>query len=268
MVSFRDSVATDSTGHWPAPALESTSRFRRGSVVAGWGQCDSRWNFVSSSLSAYLDKRNRFSEELGARPRPVCRFADLEDSAMDPRPDRRGNRWNLFVTTCPNPKRSKSLYQPMDKTLFNLLNTGAPAATLVVRLLAGLVFFAEGIKKFMFPTEWGIGRFEKIGIIYPNLSAPFVGVVETVCGLLLIFGLFTRPAALLLLINISVAILTTKVPLALHKGFWPAEAEARADYSMFMSSLFLLFVGAGSMSLDAWWSRKRNDLSKQRRMSG
>jgi putative oxidoreductase len=128
----------------------------------------------------------------------------------------------------------------MDKPLFNLLNTSAPAATLVVRLLPGLVFFAEGIKKFMFPTEWGIGRFEKIGIIYPHLSAPFVGVVETVCGLLLIFGLFTRPA----------------------------EAEARTDYSMFMSLLFLLIVGAGSISLDAWWSRKRNDLPKQRRIPG
>ncbi len=89
----------------------------------------------------------------------------------------------------------------MDKTLFNLLNTSAPAATLVVRLLVGLVFFAEGIKKFMFPIEWGIGRFEKIGIIYPHLTAPFVGVVETVCGLLVIFGLFTRPAALLLLMG-------------------------------------------------------------------
>src|SRR5271157_1907126 len=158
MVSFRDSAAADSSAHRTAPALESTSGFRRGSVVAGRGQCDSRWNFVGSALSAYLDKRNRFSEELGARPHPVCWFADLEDSTMDPRPDRRGNRWNLFVTTCANPKRSKSKYQSMDKTLFNLLNTGAPAATLLVRLLAGLVFFAEGIKKFMFPTEWGIGR--------------------------------------------------------------------------------------------------------------
>ena len=155
----------------------------------------------------------------------------------------------------------------MDKTLFNLLNTGTPAATLVVRLLAGLVFFAEGIKKFMFPTEWGIGRFEKIGII-SYLSAPFVGIVETVCGLLLIFGLFSPPAALLLLIDISVAILTTKVPLALHKGFWPAEAEARADYSMFMSSLFLLIVGAGVMSLDAWWLRKRAALPKQSQIAG
>jgi uncharacterized membrane protein YphA (DoxX/SURF4 family) len=156
----------------------------------------------------------------------------------------------------------------MDKTFFNLLNTGAPAATLVVRLLAGLVFFAEEIKKFIFLTKWGIGRFEKIGIIYPHLFAPFVGVVETVCGLLLIFGLFTRPAALLLLIDISVAILTTKVPLALHKGLWPAEAEARTDYSMLMSSLFLLIVGAGAMSLDACWLRKRNDLSKQSRIAG
>ena len=151
----------------------------------------------------------------------------------------------------------------MDKPLFNLLNTSAPAATLVVRLLPGLVFFAEGIKKFMFPTEWGVGRFEKIGIIYPYFSAPFVGTVETVCGLLLIFGLFSRPAALLLLIDISVAILTTKVPLALHKGFWPAEAEARADYSMFMSTLFLLIVGGGVMSLDAWLTRKRSRLQKE-----
>jgi uncharacterized membrane protein YphA (DoxX/SURF4 family) len=156
----------------------------------------------------------------------------------------------------------------MDKTLFNLLNTGAPAATLVVRLLAGLVFFAEGIKKFMFPADWGVGRFEKIEIIYPGLSAPFVGVVEIICGLLLIVGLLTRLAALLLLIDISVAILTTKVPILMHKGFWPAEAEARADYSMFMSSLFLLIVGAGSISLDAWWVRKRNDLLKQSLMRG
>ena len=104
--------------------------------------------------------------------------------------------------------------------------------------MPGLVFFAEGVKKFMFPTEWGVGRFEKIKIIYPYFSAPFVGTVETVCGLLLIFDLFSRPAALLLLIDFSVAILTTKVPLALHKGFWPAVAEARADYSMFMSTLF------------------------------
>ena len=139
---------------------------------------------------------------------------------------------------------------------YRWLETHAPAATLIIRLLAGLVFLLEGIKKFLFPAEWGVGRFEKIGIWHPALSAPFVGTVETVCGLLLILGLLTRPAALLLLIAISVALLTTKVPLGLHKGFWPAEAEARTDYSMFMACLFLVAVGAGALSLDAWWTRR------------
>jgi putative oxidoreductase len=148
----------------------------------------------------------------------------------------------------------------MGKMLYNLLKTDAPAATLVIRLLAGGVFFAEGIKKFIFPGDWGVGRFEKIGIILPSVSAPFVGVVETVCGLLLLVGFFTRAAALLLLIDISVALLTTKLPILMHKGLWPAEAEARTDYSMFMSVLFLLIVGGGITSIDAWWFRKKNAL--------
>jgi hypothetical protein len=53
----------------------------------------------------------------------------------------------------------------------------------VVRLLAGLVFFAEGIKRFKFPIELGNRSIRKD----PHLSAPSVGVVETVCGLLITF---------------------------------------------------------------------------------
>jgi hypothetical protein len=45
------------------------------------------------------------SEELGSRPHPVCRFTNLEDSAVDPRPDRRGSRWNLSVRTCAKSKK-------------------------------------------------------------------------------------------------------------------------------------------------------------------
>jgi uncharacterized membrane protein YphA (DoxX/SURF4 family) len=71
----------------------------------------------------------------------------------------------------------------MNAWFYRWLETHAPAATLVIRLLAGLVFFLEGIKKFLFPAEWGVGRFEKIGIWHPALSAPFIGAVETVCGL-------------------------------------------------------------------------------------
>jgi len=132
-----------------------------------------------------------------------------------------------------------------------ILAGNAPAATLLIRLLAGGVFFLEGIKKFLLVEQWGAGRFARIGIPAPHVMGPFVGVVEIVCGLLLLVGLFTRLASLLLLIDISVAIATTKIPLLLKSGFWPMEAEARTDYSMFLGLLFLLLVGAGSWSLDA-----------------
>jgi putative oxidoreductase len=135
--------------------------------------------------------------------------------------------------------------------IVKLLRSRAPAAVVVVRLLAGSVFFAEGVKKFLFAAEWGAGRFERIGIPHPEILAPFVGAVEIVCGALLVIGLFTRIAAIPLLINIAVAICTTKIPILRAKGFWPMEADARTDYSMLLSLIFLLIVGGGAWALDA-----------------
>lgn len=135
--------------------------------------------------------------------------------------------------------------------LKTLSATNAPAAVIAIRLLVGGVFFLEGIKKFLFAEQWGAGRFLRIGIPAPQIMGPFVGVVEIVCGLLLLAGLFTRIAALLLVVDISVAIAATKIPLLLKGGFWPMEAEARTDYSMLMGLVFLLIVGAGAWSRDA-----------------
>jgi uncharacterized membrane protein YphA (DoxX/SURF4 family) len=143
--------------------------------------------------------------------------------------------------------------------LARLVRTQAPAAVLVIRLLAGGVFFAEGIKKFLFAEQWGAGRFAHLGIPWPHFTGPFVGGVEIVAGLLLIFGLLTRPAALALLINIAVAIATTKVPILLAHGFWAAEDPARTDYSMLLSLLFLLIVGSGAWSVDAWLAARSRD---------
>jgi uncharacterized membrane protein YphA (DoxX/SURF4 family) len=44
----------------------------------------------------------------------------------------------------------------------------------------------------------------------PQLTGPFVGVVEIVCGCMLIFGFFTILAVIPLLVDILVAIATTK----------------------------------------------------------
>jgi uncharacterized membrane protein YphA (DoxX/SURF4 family) len=130
------------------------------------------------------------------------------------------------------------------------LRTVAPAAVILIRLMTGGIFLSEGIKKFLFPGQWGAGRFAHIGIPIPAFTGPFVGVVEVVCGTLLILGLLTRLAAIPLLIDISVAIATTKIPILIHHGFWAMEDPARTDYCMLMSLIFLLIVGAGKWSFD------------------
>ena len=91
----------------------------------------------------------------------------------------------------------------------------------------------------------------KIGIPAPQLMAPFVGGVEIVFGALILLGLFTRLATVPLLITIVVALFTTKVPFLMHHGFWAALHESRADISMLLGLIFLLIVGAGSISVDA-----------------
>jgi putative oxidoreductase len=139
-----------------------------------------------------------------------------------------------------------------------LASTNAPAAVFAIRLLVGGVFFLEGIKKFLFAEQWGAGRFARIGIPAPHVMGPFVGVVEIVCGLLLLAGLLTRVASIFLIVDISVAIASTKIPILLKSGFWPMEAEARTDYSMLMGLLFLLIAGAGTWSLDARLASKRS----------
>jgi len=131
-----------------------------------------------------------------------------------------------------------------------VLDTNAPRATILIRLLVGGVFLAEGIQKFLFPAALGVGRFIKIGIPAPQLFAPFVGVVEIVCGALLIVGLFTRVATIPLIIDISVAIVTTKIPMLSRAGFWSTVHEARTDYCMLLGLAFLLLVGSGPFSID------------------
>lgn len=131
-----------------------------------------------------------------------------------------------------------------------LFSTNAPRATILIRLLVGAVFLSEGIQKFLFPATLGVGRFMKIGIPAPQFFAPFVGVVEIVCGTLLIIGLFTRLSTIPLIIDIGVAIITTKIPMLSAAGFWSMVHEARTDYCMLLGLIFLLLVGSGPFSID------------------
>ncbi|MBP1686911.1 MAG: DoxX family protein [Deltaproteobacteria bacterium] len=152
-----------------------------------------------------------------------------------------------------------------------LLETRSPAATLLVRLAVGGVFLSEGIQKFIYPDALGAGRFVTIGIPFPVVTGPFVGTIELVCGALLLLGLVTRAAAFPLIIDMLVAVLSTKIPILLGHGFWGFAApsaspgfwsmahEARTDYAMLLGSLFLMIEGAGSCSLDAHLARRHHD---------
>ncbi|HEV2280479.1 MAG TPA: DoxX family protein [Acidobacteriaceae bacterium] len=123
-------------------------------------------------------------------------------------------------------------------------------AIIVIRILVGWVFVSEGIQKFLFPVALGWGRFAKIGLPHPHVLAPIVGIVEITCGALLILGLWTRIAAVPLLVDIGTAIATTKIPMLHHQGVWAMLHEARVDFSMALGLIFLLIVGAGSWALD------------------
>jgi uncharacterized membrane protein YphA (DoxX/SURF4 family) len=157
-------------------------------------------------------------------------------------------------------------------TLFQKLTaTHAPASVILIRLLVGGVFASEGIQKFLFPAEVGAGRFARIVIPNPDVMAPFVGVVEVLCGCLVLLGLLTRLATIPLIIDMLVAIISTKIPILLghgfwgfnlrnlpYYGFWGMAHEARTDLAMLLCSIFLLIVGAGVWSLDARITRQHN----------
>ncbi len=127
-----------------------------------------------------------------------------------------------------------------------------------IRLAVGLIFFTQGILKFIDPSM-GILRFAKIGFPYPAFTAHFVGTFEIACGFLILIGLFSRLASIPLLIVILTAIATTKIPELLHpnQGFRFMVSDARTDFAMTMALLFLISAGAGSWSFDAWFSEEK-----------
>ncbi len=134
-----------------------------------------------------------------------------------------------------------------------------PRSIVLVRVAVGLIFATQGVLKYIDPNM-GVLRFAKIGFPHPAFTAHFTGAFEMACGALVLAGLFTRLAAVPLLIVICTAIATTKIPELTRpgQGFWFMVSDARTDFAMLCSLLFLLACGGGSRSLDylrVRWSR-------------
>jgi uncharacterized membrane protein YphA (DoxX/SURF4 family) len=160
--------------------------------------------------------------------------------------------------------------QPMNKSISWLMNppTDGPKSTLLLRLMAGGVFFWEGLLKFVYVNQ-GIGRFTRLGIPFPHFTATFIGGLEIAGGLLLLAGLTTRLIAIPFVAEMIVAILSTKISLYLgtsplplppappQVGFWAVLHEIRSEYAQMLTVIFLIVNGPGKWSLDTVLSKKR-----------
>jgi putative oxidoreductase len=131
-------------------------------------------------------------------------------------------------------------------------------AIILIRIAVGLIFSSQGLLKFLDPAM-GVNRFTRIGFPHPAFTAHFVGTFEIICGLLVLFGVITRVSAIPLLIVISTAIVTTKIPelFRSNQGFRYMISDARTDFAMFCCLLFLIIAGPGSWSVDGVWSRRK-----------
>src|SRR5271167_2412111 len=156
------------------------------------------------------------------------------------------------------------------KSIYNWLAdppVDGPASTLFLRLMAGGVFLWEGILKFVYVNQ-GAGRFTKLGMPFPHFTAGFVGWLEIVGGILLLSGLMTRLIAIPFIVEMIVAILSTKIsmylgtsPLPLPPsppqiGIWAVLHEVRSEYAQLLTVIFLLINGPGRWSLDALLQRE------------
>jgi len=143
-----------------------------------------------------------------------------------------------------------------------------PKATLLIRLMVGSVFLWEGILKFVFASQ-GVIRFTKLGMPSPDVTTTFVACLEIFGGISFILGLATRFFAIAFIIEMIVAILSTKIPMYQNTNPLPAPPvppthgfaavlhEGRADLAQLLTSIFLLIVGPGPWSLDALIKKHR-----------
>jgi putative oxidoreductase len=110
---------------------------------------------------------------------------------------------------------------------------------LIIRVVVGLIFLLHGWPKLAEPSG-AMGFFSNLGL--PSFLAPIVGVVEVGAGLMLLFGLFARPAAAALLVIIAGALILVQIPAGIQPGF-------ERDWLIAASLLLLIAHGPGAFAL-------------------
>ncbi|MGA9184851.1 MAG: DoxX family protein [Candidatus Acidiferrales bacterium] len=120
----------------------------------------------------------------------------------------------------------------------------SPLGLLLLRIGVGAIFIFHGYPKLFVNTHQAMGMFEHMG--FPGYFVYIAGVLEFFGGILLIAGLFTRVAGLLLAGEMAVAIWRVHLP----QGGIGAMHNYEFPLVLAVASFALATLGAGLISLD------------------
>ncbi len=119
----------------------------------------------------------------------------------------------------------------------------------VFRIVAGFTFFTAGTMKLVGWPPMPLPGYH----FQPFTEIGVAAMLETVGGLAIILGLFTRPVAFVLAGEMAVAYFQVFAP----KSFFPIENNGIPPMMFCFLFLYLTFAGGGAWSLDALIARRR-----------
>jgi putative oxidoreductase len=136
----------------------------------------------------------------------------------------------------------------------------------IIRFVWGIQLMQAGFGKIL-NIDMPIGYFTSLGIPFPVENAWLVAFTETFGGMFLALGLLSRLTAIPIIINLSVAYLTTEQP-ALHKllSLDTDDFFAAAPFLFLFAAIIVLAFGPGAFSVDYLLARWRGQEWKSARL--
>jgi putative oxidoreductase len=141
-----------------------------------------------------------------------------------------------------------------DMSSSSVLSKATPVVLSITRGVIGFLVLWHGlIKVFGFPA----GQGEAVPLV---TLVGLTGIIELVGGALIILGLFTRPVAAVLCVEMGLSYLVLNLP----RGFWTIDNDGEPAMMYFFFFLFVATAGAGVLSLDYLLGKKSGGGSRLR----